>query len=193
MKTLIFATSNPNKVKEVKEILGNEYQVKSLVDIGCHEEIPETAPTLEGNALQKARYVKERYGLDCFSEDTGLEVTALNGAPGVYTARYGGPEKDPNQNMSKLLHELKNKSDRSARFRTAMALIIGNEEHVFEGIAPGVIAKERSGTEGFGYDPIFIPDGYDISFAEMGKSEKNKLSHRAKALEKMIRFLKDKK
>lgn len=193
MKTLIFATSNPNKVKEVKEILGNEYQVKSLVDIGCHEEIPETAPTLEGNALQKARYVKERYGLDCFSEDTGLEVTALNGAPGVYTARYGGPEKDPNQNMSKLLHELKNKSDRSARFRTAMALIIGNEEHVFEGIAPGVIAKERSGAEGFGYDPIFIPDGYDISFAEMGKSEKNKLSHRAKALEKMIRFLKDKK
>ncbi|MCR9289362.1 MAG: non-canonical purine NTP diphosphatase [Bacteroidetes bacterium] len=190
MKKIIFATSNPNKVREVKEILDGQYEVLSLVDIGCHEDIPETAPTFEGNALQKARYVYEKYGFDCFSEDTGLEVDALNGEPGIYTARYAGPARDADANMAKTIKELEGKANRGAQFRTAMALIIGGKETVFEGIVRGSIRKEKSGSGGFGYDPIFEPQGYEITFAEMDKKEKNKISHRGLALQKLIAYLK---
>jgi XTP/dITP diphosphohydrolase len=190
MKKIIFATSNPNKVREVKEMLDGQYEVLSLVDIGCHEDIPETAPTFEGNALQKARYVYEKYGFDCFSEDTGLEVDALNGEPGIYTARYAGPARDADANMAKTIKELEGKANRGAQFRTAMALIIGGKETVFEGIVRGSIRKEKSGSGGFGYDPIFEPQGYEITFAEMDKKEKNKISHRGLALQKLIAYLK---
>lgn len=190
MQRIIFATSNPNKVREVKEMLDGQYEVLSLKDIGCFEDIPETAPTFEGNALQKARYVLDKFGYDCFSEDTGLEIDALNGEPGIYTARYAGPERDADSNMAKAIKELKGKTNRGAQFRTAMALIIAGKEHIFEGIVRGTIREARSGSGGFGYDPIFEPEGYDITFAEMDKEEKNKISHRGRALRKLIEFLK---
>ena len=190
MNKLIFATSNPNKVREVKEMLDGQYEVLSLKDIGCFEDIPETAPTFEGNALQKARYVYENFGYDCFSEDTGLEIDALNGDPGIYTARYAGPERNADNNMAKAIRELEGKDNRGAQFRTAMALIIGGEEKVFEGIVRGSIRQEKSGEGGFGYDPIFQPDGYDITFAEMDKADKNAISHRGRALRKLIDYLK---
>lgn len=186
---IVFATSNPNKIREVNEILGDRFEIIGLKDIGCEEEIPETQDTMEGNALQKARYVKDNYGYDCFSEDTGLEVDALNGAPGVYTARYGGYPRSAENNMTKLLQELQGKKSREAQFKTAVALILNGEEKVFCGIARGSIREEKSGAGGFGYDPLFEPEGYDITFAEMDSSEKNKISHRGKAVKLLVDYL----
>lgn len=193
-RELVFATNNVHKLTEIRQILGDRMDVKSLKDIGCDVDIPETADTLEGNALQKARYVVEHYHIDCFADDTGLEVNALNGAPGVHTARYAelfgnGATHDSDANMNLLLHNLEKKSNRRARFRTVIALIIGGEEYLFEGIAPGQILTERHGQEGFGYDPIFQPDGYDRSFAEMTADEKNAISHRGRATQKLVEFL----
>ena len=192
---LVFATNNQHKLQEVRQILGDRFEVVGLADIGCHEDIPETAETLEGNALQKARYVKEHYGLDCFADDTGLEVRALDDAPGVHTARYAelfgtGDTHDSNANMNLLLRNLENKTDRHARFRTVFALIYQGEEHFFEGIVEGEILHERHGSEGFGYDPVFEPEGRGVSFAEMSANEKNAISHRGRATQKLVEFLK---
>ncbi len=186
---LVFATSNPYKVKEANEILGKYMQIISNKDIGCHEDIPETADTFEGNALQKARYLFNNYEVNCFSEDTGLEITALDGAPGVITARYAGPERDAIANMDLVLEQLKEVEDRSAQFRTAIALIINGEEKVFEGIVKGRIAFAKCGDGGFGYDPIFIPEGHDNTFAELDKDIKNSISHRARAMSKLKQYL----
>lgn len=192
MKTkLVFATNNAHKLEEVRAILGNGYEVLSLADINLHEDIPETAGTLEGNALQKAQYVKQHYGLDCFADDTGLEVDALNGEPGVYSARYAGEGHDSEANMSKLLLKMNKKRNRKARFRTIVALIQGEDIHLFEGIVNGTIIKERRGKGGFGYDPIFVPEGYSQTLAEIGE-EKNKISHRARAIAKLADFLNNK-
>ncbi|MCH2081522.1 MAG: RdgB/HAM1 family non-canonical purine NTP pyrophosphatase [Saprospiraceae bacterium] len=188
MKEVIFATSNPNKVREVNEMLPH-LSIKSLKDIGCMEEVPETTATIHGNALQKARYVSEKYKVDCFSEDTGLEVEALNGEPGVDTAHYAGPQRSAEANMALLLTNLEGKGNRKARFRTVVALILNGKEHQFEGVVNGTIAPQKMGDGGFGYDPIFIPDGYHISFAEMDKYEKNKISHRGRAIKKLMQFL----
>ena len=188
-KKFVFATNNAHKLEEVSNILGNKIELLSLKDIGCHDEIPETADTLEGNALQKARYIFERYHTDCFADDTGLEVEALNGAPGVYSARYAGDTHDSEKNMRKLLEELKGIENRKAQFRTVFALIIDGKEHLFEGIIKGQIISVRKGNSGFGYDPVFIPDGYTQTFAEMGNAEKNKISHRAIATQKLCNFL----
>lgn len=190
MRSLVFATSNPHKVREVNELLGDQFEIRSLKDIGCTEDIPETQDTIKGNALQKARYLKHHYDHDCFAEDTGLEIDALDGAPGVYTARYAGPQRDPQDNMQKVLEELADTNVRSARFRTVIALILDGEEHVFEGIAEGTIAEQLSGAKGFGYDPIFVPDGYTQTFAEMDAAEKNAISHRGKAVDLLAQFLK---
>jgi len=194
--TLVFATNNVHKLSEVRQILGDNFKVVGLADIGCHEDIPETAETLEGNALEKARYVKEHYGLDCFADDTGLEVAALGGAPGVHTARYAelfgeGETHDSDANMRVLLHNLENKSNRSARFRTVIALLYQGQELLFEGIVEGTILTERHGTEGFGYDPIFQPVGHDHCFAEMPAEAKNAISHRGRATQKLVKFLKE--
>ena len=195
---IVFATNNQHKLSEVRQILGERFEVVGLKDIGCDEDIPETADTLEGNALQKARYVKEHYGLDCFADDTGLEVAALNGVPGVHTARYAelfgnGFSHDSDANMNLLLHNLEKITDRSARFRTVIALLYQGQEYLFEGICPGTILRERHGHEGFGYDPIFQPDGYDRCFAEMTAAEKNAISHRGRATQKLAEFLRTKK
>jgi XTP/dITP diphosphohydrolase len=192
--TLVFATANENKVSEVRQLLEGRFEVKSLVDIGCMEDIPETALTLEGNAKQKADYVKEKYGFDCFADDTGLEVDALDGAPGVFTARFGGPKKDAMQNMNHLLNELRSAGaeesmERKAQFKTAIHLIVDGAEIALEGICKGEIAKKRSGTEGFGYDPIFIPEGESRTFSEMNADEKNAISHRGRAIRKMTEWL----
>lgn len=189
MKTIVFATNNPNKIREVQALLGDQYRFLSLADINCGEELPETSATLEGNALQKARYVKENYGHDCFAEDTGLEVAALGGEPGVYTARYAGPERSDQANMAKVLEGLADKADRRARFRTVIALLLDGEEHLFEGIAPGVIAAAPQGEGGFGYDPIFVPDGHATTFAEMSREAKNDISHRGQAIRRLQAFL----
>ena len=191
LPVIVFATGNPNKAKEVARLLEGKYIVKSLPDIGCNEDIPETADTLEGNAALKARYVKENYGYDCFADDTGLEVKALNGAPGVYTARYGGPEKNADANMSHLLSELDKagSNDRSAQFRTAIHIITGDNEKLIEGVCSGKIALEKSGIEGFGYDPVFIPINETRTFSEMTGDEKNKISHRGIAIREMLDFL----
>ena len=191
---IVFATNNKNKLAEIREMLaGSGVEILSLGDIGCHDDIPETAATLEGNALQKARYIYDKYGLSCFADDTGLEVDALGGAPGVYSARYAGGEgHDSEANMAKLLAELDGKDDRRARFRTVVALIQAgdtDDPKLFEGTVSGEIIKEKRGGEGFGYDPIFRPDGYDKTFAELGHEVKNKISHRAKAIEKLIQFI----
>jgi XTP/dITP diphosphohydrolase len=186
---LIFATNNAHKVQEVSQILEGQFDIKTMREIGCEEDIPETADTLEGNAWLKAHYLKERYGHDCFSEDTGLEVHALDGAPGVHTARYAGDQRDPNDNIALLLRNLEDKSDRSAQFRTIIALILDGKEYTFEGICPGSIATSKSGQGGFGYDPIFIPDGYTQTFAELGDDVKNQISHRAIATNKLRDFL----
>ena len=189
---LVFATNNAHKLSEIRAMLGNEIQVMSLAEIDCHDDIPETADTLEGNALIKARWVKERYGLDCFADDTGLEVEALNGGPGVHTARYAYPDRhDPEANTRKLLSELQNKSDRTAQFRTVIALILNGEEHLFEGIVRGEIAPEERGTEGFGYDPVFMPEDTGLTFAQLGVDVKNRISHRARAVQKLVEFLKN--
>lgn len=191
---LIMATNNEHKLREIRQILGDSYEVKGLKDIGCYEDIPETSETLEGNALQKAHYVSERYGVDCFADDTGLEVDALDGAPGIYTARFGsmngyGDSHDSDANIACLLDKLKDAESRRARFRTVIALIQGDEEHLFEGIVEGDILPERRGLDGFGYDPIFAPIEAGVSFAEMGPAEKNRLSHRGRATQKLVQFL----
>lgn len=191
MKTLIFASANPNKIREVREILYGLYEVKGLQDIGCTEDIPETADSIEGNALLKARFVVEHYGLNCFSEDTGLEVTALGGAPGVHSARYSGEDRDPQANIDLLQKNLEPHADRSARFKTVIALILDGQEYLFEGLVYGQIRKEQYGEGGFGYDPIFVPGGYSVSFAEMDKIEKNHISHRGRAVQKLLDFLKE--
>lgn len=189
MHTLVFATNNPHKAKEVEQILGGQYQVKTLKDIGCLEDIEETADTLEGNAIIKAQYVKNNYGFDCFSEDTGLFVNALDGDPGVHTARYAGEARNADDNINLLLKNLAGKTDRSARFITIITIIMGEKEIHLEGICPGQIAEQRSGTGGFGYDPVFIPDGYDLTFAELGEDIKNKISHRALATKQLVTYL----
>jgi len=188
VKELVFATNNMNKLREVQQLLPG-FRVLGLIEIGCNEDIPETADTLEGNSMIKARWVKERYGYDCFADDTGLEVAALDGAPGVISARYAGEGKSSEDNMSKLLSELDGKSDRSARFRTVVTLVMGEEYYTFEGIVKGEITMSRSGAEGFGYDPIFKAEGFDKTFAEIPLSEKNKVSHRARAVRALIEFL----
>ncbi|MDR0982032.1 MAG: non-canonical purine NTP diphosphatase [Culturomica sp.] len=189
---LVFATNNPHKLEEIREILGKERQVLSLKAIGCHDEIPEEQDTLEGNALQKAHYIKDKYGFDCFADDTGLEIAALNGRPGVYSARYAGEGKSPEDNMVKVLKEMQGVADRSARFRTVIALLLGDEEFIFEGEVEGEMLTEKHGDEGFGYDPIFRPVGYEKSFAEMSMDEKNHISHRGKAVQKLVEFLNNK-
>lgn len=187
---LVFATNNQHKLDEIRQILDGQIHILSLADIGCHVDIPETADTLQGNALQKARYVASHYNMDCFADDTGLEVAALDGAPGVHSARYaGGQGHDSQANMDLLLHNMEKKSDRKARFRTVIALIIKGEEHLFEGIVNGKILTERHGTDGFGYDPVFQPDGFDCTFAEMTASQKNAISHRGRATQKLVKFL----
>jgi XTP/dITP diphosphohydrolase len=183
---LVFATHNPHKAREIQQVLGAGFEIKTLTDIGCTTEIPETADTLEGNALLKAWHVKNQYGYDCFSEDTGLEVEALNGAPGVHTARYAGEAKDPQANMALLLDNLSTAANRKAQFRTVIALVRGSEAVLLEGICKGKIALEQKGTGGFGYDPIFVPDGYAETFAELGEEVKNGISHRALATRKLI-------
>lgn len=187
---LVFATQNPNKAKEIEAKLGTGFSIIGLDALGITEEIPETAPNLEGNALQKARYVYQKTKRNCFADDTGLEVEALNGEPGVISARYAGLQKNADDNMALLLANLKDKTNRNAQFRTVIALIIDGKEHLFEGIAKGTIITEKHGTEGFGYDPIFVPEGHERTFAQMGLDEKNLLSHRAKAFDKMKEFLK---
>lgn len=190
---IVFATNNAHKLSEIRQILGHRIEVLSLSDIGCHADIPETADTLEGNALQKAEYVVDHYHISCFADDTGLEVDALGGAPGVFSARYAGGGHDSEANMSKLLGELGENNNRKARFRTVIALITLDGDHrevnTFEGIVEGQITHERHGDEGFGYDPIFQPDGYDKTFAQLGMDIKNHISHRARATEKLARFL----
>ena len=186
----VFATNNAHKLEEVTAILGNRIELLSLKDIHCHTDIPETADTLEGNALLKAQYIYENYQMDCFADDTGLEVEALNGAPGVYSARYAGGEgHDAQANMLKLLHELDGKENRKAQFRTAISLILDGKEYLFEGVIKGEIIKEKRGDSGFGYDPVFMPEGYDRTFAELGNDIKNQISHRALAVQKLCEFL----
>lgn len=189
MKTLVFATNNLHKLEEVRDILGGSFHIAGLKEIGCTDDIPETADTLEGNALQKARYVKEKFGYDCFADDTGLEVEALGGAPGIFSARYAGPGHDSEANMRKLLKELEGKTNRQAQFRTVIALLLDGREYTFDGIVRGEILTERRGTAGFGYDPVFVPEGYTETFAEMGNEEKNRISHRARAVKKLADFL----
>ena len=203
---IVFATNNQHKLQEIRQILGDRVEVLSLKDIGCDVDIPETGQTLEENALQKARYIYDNYHIDCFADDTGLEVEALNGAPGIYSARYasmenGAASHDSEANMARLLRELADQDNRTARFRTVIALILKKDvcpcgctsikqEHLFEGIVNGEITRERSGAEGFGYDPIFRPEGYDKTFAELGADIKNQISHRARATQKLAEYLK---
>lgn len=187
---LVIATNNAHKLEEITAVVGDKFEIVSLADIDCHEDIPETADTLEGNALLKARFVHERYGLDVFADDTGLEVDALGGQPGVHTARYAYPDRNDNEaNVDKLLRELQGATNRKAHFRTVIALIIGGEEHLFEGRVGGHITETRRGTEGFGYDPVFSPEDTGKTFAELGVEVKNRLSHRARAVQKLCAFL----
>ena len=186
---LVFATNNLHKLKEVQEMLSNSIEVLSLKDIGCFEDVEETESTLEGNAKLKADYITEKYGFDCFADDTGLEVEALDGKPGVYSARYAGENGNAEKNMEKLLFELKNKLSRKAKFRTIIALNITNKQYLFEGICDGEILNEKTGVKGFGYDPIFKPSNASCSFAEMNSEEKNIISHRGIAIQKLVQFL----
>lgn len=188
-KKLVFATNNSHKLQEIRKIAGNNFEIVSLSDIDCHDDIPETADTLEGNALQKARYIKEHFGYDCFADDTGLEVETLNNAPGVYSARYAGPGHDAEANMNKLLSEMQGKENRKARFRTVIALILNGKEYLFDGIINGSIIEEKRGSTGFGYDPVFMPENYSQTFAELGDDIKNSISHRSLAVNKLISFL----
>lgn len=188
---LVFATNNKHKLEEVRDIVGDRVEILSLNDINCNDEIPETADTLQGNALIKARYIYEKYGVDCFADDTGLEVEALDGAPGVYSARYAGEECDSEANMQKLLQNLTGKSERSAQFRTVIALIINGEEKLFNGVVKGEISTGKMGDSGFGYDPIFIPEGFSQSFAQMSSEMKNSISHRYRATEQLSNYLKE--
>ena len=186
---LVFATNNPNKLKEVQSLMPRHITLLSLADISCLEDLPETQDTIKGNAVQKAEYVKNHYGYDCFADDTGLEVEALNGAPGVYSARYAGEQCIPNDNMDKLLKALENKNSRTAQFKTVIALYLNNELKIFTGICGGEIAKTKHGDNGFGYDPIFRPEGYAKTFAELSLKEKNAISHRGKAIHQLYFFL----
>ncbi|KAF5062208.1 dITP/XTP pyrophosphatase [anaerobic digester metagenome] len=189
---LVFATNNLHKLQEVKPLLANKFNLLSLADIGFTEEIPEDFDTLELNASQKAWHIYNRFGIDCFADDTGLEVDALNGAPGVYSARYAGEHKNPQDNIVKLLAELNGVGNRKARFRTVVSLVIGGNETLFEGVVEGVILTEKHGEAGFGYDPIFMPDGYNVSFAQMELDAKNAISHRGRAVSKLVSFLNSK-
>ncbi len=189
---LIFATNNQHKLREIKEIIQHRFRILSLDDIGYSEEIPEEQQTLEGNASQKAWHIFNRFGKNCFADDTGLEVQALNNKPGVYSARYAGSDKDSDANMNKLIVQLRNKQNRTARFRTVISLIWNKQEYQFEGIVNGIILTEKRGKAGFGYDPVFQPDGYDLSFAEMQSHEKNAISHRKRALSGLVAFLNNK-
>ncbi|MFA9388270.1 MAG: non-canonical purine NTP diphosphatase [Prolixibacteraceae bacterium] len=186
---LVFATNNEHKLSEVQEILGQGFELLSLAQIGCDEDIPETCATLEGNASQKARYISDKYGMNCFADDTGLEVEAINMEPGVYSARYAGPQRSAQDNMQKLLFVLDKIKNRNARFRTVISLLIDGNETLFEGTVEGQILTKPQGIEGFGYDPIFQPKGYSISFAEMNRTEKNEISHRGRAVTKLIEHL----
>ena len=186
---LVFATNNLNKLSEIRSLVPVGIEILSLKDINCNEELPETNPTLQENALQKARYVFNNYGFNCFADDTGLEIETLGGEPGVYSARYAGEDCSAEDNMKKVLNRLAGGQHRSANFRTVIALIIDRKETLFEGACKGRIAKARSGAEGFGYDPIFIPDGFRETFAEMNKDEKGSISHRGKAVEKLVSYL----
>lgn len=190
---LVFASNNKNKIKEIQQILPQSITILSLEDIGCHEEIPETSNTIEGNAILKANYVTQKYGYDCFADDTGLEVEALNGEPGVYSARYAGEQCDSDKNMDKLLNALGGKTNRKAHFKTVIALNSQGKQHLFTGIAEGSITVEKSGNHGFGYDPIFQPEGHQETFAEMDSALKNTISHRAIATRELIAFLKNEK
>ena len=188
---LVFATNNKHKLEEVRAIVGDRVEILSLNDIDCYDDIPETADTLQGNALIKARYIHEKYNVDCFADDTGLEVEALNGEPGVYSARYAGEECDSQANMHKLLENLTGENNRKAQFRTVIALIIKGEEKLFNGIVKGKISREKMGNSGFGYDPIFIPEGFSQSFAQMSSEMKNSISHRYRATEQLSNYLKE--
>lgn len=187
---LVFATGNLNKAEEVRSMLPSGTELLTLKDLDLKEDIPETAPNLEGNAVLKAKYIVDRFGIDCFADDTGLEVYSLNNEPGVFSARYAGEQKNSEDNMNLLLSRLTNIEDRSARFRTVIALHLNSELHTFEGIVEGEIINEKRGDKGFGYDPIFVPEGFNKTFAEMSMEEKNKVSHRARAFSKMYEFLK---
>lgn len=192
MKKLVFASANANKIKEIKALLPTHFELVTLDEIGFQEDIPETADTIPGNAIQKTTYLKEKIALDCFSDDTGLIIPALNGEPGVYSARYAGPQRNATDNMNLVLEKLANQSDRSAYFMTTIALWYENELHLFEGKVTGEIIGDKKGDEGFGYDPIFVPENQGKTFAEMIMEEKSKFSHRARAFEKMMLFLTEK-
>jgi XTP/dITP diphosphohydrolase len=187
---LVFASNNKNKILEIRHQLPSDIELLSLEDIGCHEDIPETADTIEGNAILKADYITKNYGYDCFADDTGLEVDALNGEPGVYSARYAGEQKNPDDNMDKLLRELDGNVERSARFKTVIALNLNGQQHLFTGIVNGSITIQKAGNQGFGYDPIFVPLGLNRTFAEISLDEKASLSHRGRAVAQLIDFLK---
>lgn len=187
--TLVFASNNKHKIQEIKALLPNSFTIKSLEDIGCTEDIPETADTIEGNAILKANYVSEKYGLACFADDSGLEVNALNGAPGVYSARYAGEQKNDNDNIEKLLTDLEGKANRKAQFKTVIALNFNGEQHLFTGIIKGKIISEKRGSNGFGYDPIFVAESFDKTFAELTSEEKNSVSHRSQAVKELIKWL----
>lgn len=188
-RTLVFATNNSHKIDEIRNIMGSGWNILSLSDIGCNDDIPETSGTLEGNALIKARFVKDKYGLDCFADDTGLMVDALSGAPGVYSARYAGPGHDSVANTALLLKNLANASSRKAHFSTVIALILGDQTHIFEGRVDGTITEIPDGDGGFGYDPVFLPDESLVTFARMSAEEKNRISHRGRATAKLIDFI----
>lgn len=187
---LVFASNNKHKIQEIKQLLPENFHISSLSDIGCEVDIPETADTIEGNAILKANYVTQHYQLPCFADDSGLEVISLDNAPGVYSARYAGDQKSDEDNIDKLLQELKGKPNRKAQFKTVIALNINGTQHFFTGIVSGEIISEKRGTNGFGYDPVFVADGFDRTFAELSSEEKNQISHRAKAIHQLIDFLK---
>lgn len=187
---LCFASNNDHKLAEVRQIIDAPYEIVSLQEIGCNEELPEDQVTLEGNSRQKAAYVWQHFGVSCFADDTGLEVAALNGAPGVYSARYAGPQRNNTDNIALLLSSLKTITEREARFRTSITLILEGQQHQFDGIVSGKITHEPAGTEGFGYDPVFMPDGCSQTFAQMSAAEKNRISHRGRAMQQLIAFLK---
>lgn len=189
MRKLVFATNNAHKLAEVKALLAQKYEVISLAELNCFDDIPETAETLEGNALIKANYIHQKFGVDCFADDTGLEIEALNGEPGVYSARYAGEDNNANENMKKVLLKLGDTENRKARFRTVIALILGGETHYFEGEVRGEIALAPKGQNGFGYDPIFVPENQHLSFAELDITTKNEISHRALAVKKLVEYL----
>ncbi len=190
---LVFASNNVNKIKEIQQLVPSTFEIISLQDIGCFEDIPETADTIEGNAILKANYVTEKYGYDVFSDDSGLEVEILNGAPGVFSTRYAGEPKNDDKNIDKLLQDLKDKSNRKANFKTVICLNINGKQLLFTGIINGTIIEERIGNNGFGYDPIFVADGYSKTFAELSIDEKSKISHRGQAVKKLVEYLKSKK